>query len=516
MSGDGASHPTWDADNHGMLYRDEEKKMLVHTKDFGVSRSALVSHPGVSDLMFPDATPDGAKVIFSSMVKGESTISMVNKNGSNLTVFSKGYMPSWHPNGEDVVFQDQADNDHTQIFILSTRTGQVTQVTNHPSNNMQPTWSPDGQWIAFNSDRSESEFGSRQKAPHLYAIQPNGTNMVQLTKGTAVSLSRPTWSSTGDIYFVSTSGTHKFYRPDIDPVDIWKIRPILMIDKDNDGIIDYYDDCPETKAGDLVDKKGCSIDSDSDGVNESVDKCPDTVHGIAVDAMGCPLDTDNDGIADHNDKCSDTPSGVSVDAGGCPVDADNDGIADHNDKCSDTPSGVSVDTGGCPVDADNDGVADFQDSCPGSIAGTIVNESGCERDPDGDGVIGEHDLCPNTKKGQRIDETGCAALVVRFGFNGSKVDKTNEAILDEVVERLSKHQNLRLEIQGYTDNVGPVLYNKWLSEKRANKVLGLLAKKGIVLDRMKAVGFGPLSPVADNGKKEGQLLNRRVELKFTR
>ena len=208
MSGDGASHPTWDADNHGMLYRDEEKKMLVHTKDFGVSRSALVSHPGVSDLMFPDATPDGAKVIFSSMVKGESTISMVNKNGSNLTVFSKGYMPSWHPNGEDVVFQDQADNDHTQIFILSTRTGQVTQVTNHPSNNMQPTWSPDGQWIAFNSDRSESEFGSRQKAPHLYAIQPNGTNMVQLTKGTAVSLSRPTWSSTGDIYFVSTSGSN--------------------------------------------------------------------------------------------------------------------------------------------------------------------------------------------------------------------------------------------------------------------------------------------------------------------
>jgi len=66
-----------------------------------------------------------------------------------------------------------------------------------------------------------------------------------------------------------------------------------------------------------------------------------------VDATGCPLDKDEDGVADAIDKCPDTPAGIDVDKNGCPVDTDGDGIADYLDGCP-TVAGPKENKG-CPV-----------------------------------------------------------------------------------------------------------------------------------------------------------------------
>jgi outer membrane protein OmpA-like peptidoglycan-associated protein len=50
-----------------------------------------------------------------------------------------------------------------------------------------------------------------------------------------------------------------------------------------------------------------------------------------------------------------------------------------------------------------------------------------------------------------------------------------------------------------------------LSQDRADAVREYLIKKGVEPDRLKAVGYGPTKPIADNATEEGRAKNRRVE-----
>jgi hypothetical protein len=118
-------------------------------------------------------------------------------------------------------------------------------------------------------------------------------------------------------------------------------------------------------------------DRDNDGIYDGRDKCPDTPHGTIVDDKGCPLDSDKDGIFDGLDKCPDTPKHMQVGNKGCPRDSDGDGIHDWLDKCPDTRKRARVDADGCPKDTDGDGVYDGLDKCPGTLRGFPVDEEGC-------------------------------------------------------------------------------------------------------------------------------------------
>ncbi|MDR1811981.1 MAG: OmpA family protein, partial [Candidatus Fibromonas sp.] len=65
---------------------------------------------------------------------------------------------------------------------------------------------------------------------------------------------------------------------------------------------------------------------------------------------------------------------------------------------------------------------------------------------------------------------------------------------------------------GHTDNLGKAVTNQKLSENRAKAVVSYLATKGVKMNRMKAVGYGPSLPIADNATEEGRELNRRIEM----
>ena len=76
---------------------------------------------------------------------------------------------------------------------------------------------------------------------------------------------------------------------------------------------------------------------------------------------------------------------------------------------------------------------------------------------------------------------------------------------------LKKYSEVKVQIQGYTDNQGSVAKNVALSDARAKSVMKSLVERGISLDRISAKGFGPADPVADNVTREGRQANRRVE-----
>ncbi len=190
------------------------------------------------------------------------------------------------------------------------------------------------------------------------------------------------------------------------------------LDTDGDGIPDYLDECAETphEAYGMVDEKGCPIDSDGDGVPDYKDKCPDTPEEAwsQLDENGCPKDSDGDGVPDYLDECPNTPTAAYglVDNKGCPLDTDGDEVPDYLDDCNDTPIEAKgfVDKHGCLLDTDLDGVPDYLDKCndtPRQAYG-FVDENGCLLDTDGDGIPDYIDRCNDTPAGTKVDEWGCS------------------------------------------------------------------------------------------------------------
>ncbi len=234
------------------------------------------------------------------------------------------------------------------------------------------------------------------------------------------------------------------------------------------------------------------VDTDGDGIIDTEDACP-AVFGLAR-YKGCPIpDTDKDGINDEEDKCP-TVAGTAK-YNGCPVpDTDKDGINDEEDKCP-TVAGVAR-YNGCPVpDTDGDGVNDEEDKCP-TVAGTKENNG-----------------CPEVSK-EVVTKMEYAAKRIFFVTGSAKLSSKSDAALNEVTKILSDDPNLKLSIEGHTDNVGKAEYNKTLSDKRANSVKTYLQNKGVTESRLTATGFGMDVPVADNKTAAGRAKNRRVELKL--
>lgn len=82
----------------------------------------------------------------------------------------------------------------------------------------------------------------------------------------------------------------------------------------------------------------------------------------------------------------------------------------------------------------------------------------------------------------------------------------------EVLKLLEQNPALRLSVEGHTDNTGAAAHNRQLSEARARAVVAHLTQHRIAATRLRAAGFGPDKPLADNATEAGKAQNRRVEL----
>ena len=233
--------------------------------------------------------------------------------------------------------------------------------------------------------------------------------------------------------------------------------------------------------------------------------------GSAVQQAAAPAeiikDSDKDGVPDNMDSCPGTPAGVAVDKSGCPLDSDKDGVYDYKDKCPGTPEGVQVDKDGCPLDSDGDGVYDYLDRCPDTKKGTPVDKDGCPKP-----VMKEVKREAAVVAKPAIIEKGKVTLNVQFDTNKAVIKKGFYDDIDGLAEVMKQYPDLKVEIDGHTDNVGAAAYNKKLSQARANAVVKYLVKKhGIDKSRLSARGFGLENPIASNKTKEGRAQNRRVE-----
>jgi outer membrane protein OmpA-like peptidoglycan-associated protein len=111
-----------------------------------------------------------------------------------------------------------------------------------------------------------------------------------------------------------------------------------------------------------------------------------------------------------------------------------------------------------------------------------------------------------------LDKDGRIALYVNFDFNKATLKPDAKPVIDQVVALMKNAPALKLEIDGYTDNVGAHDYNVKLSQDRAAAVVTALKAAGVDATRLSSNGFGPDKPIADEATAEGRAKNRRVEL----
>ncbi len=112
---------------------------------------------------------------------------------------------------------------------------------------------------------------------------------------------------------------------------------------------------------------------------------------------------------------------------------------------------------------------------------------------------------------EQLDKQGHVAVYgIQFDTGKAAITSAGETVLSAVERLLLDDPELKLRIEGHTDNQGSG--NLELSKKRAEAVRRWLVQRGTKEKRVTAAGYGDGKPVADNSTEEGRARNRRVEL----
>ena len=175
----------------------------------------------------------------------------------------------------------------------------------------------------------------------------------------------------------------------------------------------------------------------------------------------------------------------------------------------------------CINDADRDGIPDRSDQCPGTEFGEVVAADGCKVQPvadsDADGVLDAIDACPDSAAGMRVDASGCLVAqtvtlkAIQFLPASARLTRDARLATDRIALTLNNQPGLAVDIVGHTDSEGDAAFNLELSRLRAESVRQRLIRRGVSPERLRAIGRGESTPVADNATEEGRAENRRVE-----
>ncbi len=133
-------------------------------------------------------------------------------------------------------------------------------------------------------------------------------------------------------------------------------------------------------------------------------------------------------------------------------------------------------------------------------------------------IIDEKPLVPVLSFGaeelkKALDTDGRIAVYgINFAVDSDRLQLGAEKVLSEFVRLMTLYPDLKIEIQGHTDNTGAAQHNLDLSGKRAETVKNFIVLYGIKSSRLVSKGYGLTKPIESNDTEEGRAKNRRVEL----
>jgi OmpA-OmpF porin, OOP family len=101
-----------------------------------------------------------------------------------------------------------------------------------------------------------------------------------------------------------------------------------------------------------------------------------------------------------------------------------------------------------------------------------------------------------------------------FDFDKFVLREKSKTELKKIISFLNAYPDIKIEIEGHTDNVGSAQYNLELSRNRALSVYEYLMENNVADNRVYYKGYGMEKPIATNETEEGRQMNRRIAFKI--
>lgn len=131
----------------------------------------------------PALSPDGTKLAFTTLSDGVVEIVIADLSASeleNVRTLRNAAMATWSPRGAEIVFTQLRGKRYFDLYSLDLEEGRPNRLTRSPGQDSWPTWSPDGNMIAFMRDVDFAKGSYQSSDIHvLELISGNITNLTQ-------------------------------------------------------------------------------------------------------------------------------------------------------------------------------------------------------------------------------------------------------------------------------------------------------------------------------------------------
>ena len=203
------------------------RKLLTRTADQHLESLQFVNSSGAWD-------PAGRRFMMSAVRGGVPVFLVFDvRSGTReadirLPELGEVFTPTWSPDGDSIAFAALAGG-VTDLYLYHLKTRQLQQLTSDRLTDLQPAWSPDGRHLAFVTDRFSSDLSSLRFGPlrlALYDLESRSIRPVPVFEG--VKHIDPHWTSDGAaLFFVSAPfGINNVFRVDVSTGSIHQITDV--------------------------------------------------------------------------------------------------------------------------------------------------------------------------------------------------------------------------------------------------------------------------------------------------